>query len=105
MASDMRSDERKESADEIHRWVERERSRCAEIAESLAAKWEASAAKVRAKGTARMLWIGPSYVVPSAERDAVTILAAASGVRTIARLIRSGAIRADSSLSNTTEPK
>lgn len=68
-----------------------ERERCAIIAESLAEKWEASAASLRSKYTRTPRWFGKPYTAPTAEYDARVIKAAASGLRKVASLIRSGA--------------
>lgn len=69
-----------------------ERTRCAQIADGLAEKWEASAAKWRADHTMRAWFgLGSSFVAPFAERDAKAIDAAAHGLRSVAKLIREGA--------------
>lgn len=68
-----------------------ERERCARIADGLAEKWEASAAKIRQAGSTRFFWIGRPYVAPAIENNAKSIEAAAHGLRTVARLIREGA--------------
>ncbi len=70
-----------------------ERERCADIAEGLAERWEASAAKLRAEHQVRFFWIGKPYVSPIADQDARTIDAAAHGLRTVASLIREGVQR------------
>jgi hypothetical protein len=69
-----------------------ERERCASIADGLADRWEASAAKIRECGKTRFFWIGRPYVTPDAEKSARTIESAASGVRAVAMLIREGAV-------------
>lgn len=67
-----------------------ERNRCATIADALASRWEASAARLRTNYTKRFLFFGKPYVATMAERDARAIDAAASGLRTVAKLIREG---------------
>lgn len=69
-----------------------ERQRCAAIADDLAAKWEATADKVRERGKTRFFWIGKPYTTPAAERCARDIEAAASGLRAVSMLIREGAV-------------
>ncbi len=69
--------------------VEQEREGCALLADELAVRWEASAAKLR-KRTTRFFFFGPRYALPEAERDAKNIDAAAHGLRAVARLIREG---------------
>lgn len=72
-----------------------ERERCAGIADSLAEKWEASAAKLRKDGSFRTFFgLGPTDVRPAFERNAKDIDAAAHGLRAVAKLIRNGATRA-----------
>jgi hypothetical protein len=70
--------------------IEAERERAASIADGLAERWEASAARLRQRGVSRFFWIGPRYVTPQADKDAKGIEAAAHGLRTVARLIREG---------------
>lgn len=75
-----------------------ERERCASIAEDLAKHWEASAAKIRADGsyTVRALWpFGKKItcVRPGWERAARDVEAGVHGLRTVARLIKTGATR------------
>lgn len=69
-----------------------ERERCASIADDLAGRWAASAAKIRLHGT-RKPWFGKPYVLPRAERDAKSIDAAVDGMRAVAMLIRGRATR------------
>jgi hypothetical protein len=71
--------------------ITKERERCASIADSLADRWEASAANIREHGKTRFLWIGRPYVAPEVEQSARTIESAASAVRAVAMLIRKGA--------------
>lgn len=72
-----------------------ERERAASIADGLAERWEASAARLRERCTSRLFWFGKRYVTPQGERDAASVEAAARGLRTVARLIREGAERGD----------
>lgn len=66
----------------IRRTLERERQRCADLAESLALVWERSAAKVRAQGTYTTgWWCRTTRVRPLYEKAARDIEAAAQGVR------------------------
>lgn len=67
-----------------------ERERAASIADDLARRWEASAARLRERCMTRFLWFGSRYVTPQADKDAKSIEAAAHGLRTVARLIREG---------------
>jgi hypothetical protein len=71
--------------------VQAERERCATIADGLAVKWETTAQKIRLRGQHRFLFVGPFYTLPRAEADAKAVEAAASGLRTVASLIRAGA--------------
>lgn len=72
-----------------------ERERCASIADHLAEKWEATAAKLRSDGSFRTFFgLGPTDVRPAFERNAKDIEAAAHGLRAVAKLIRDGAVRA-----------
>lgn len=76
--------------------IERERERCASIADALAHLWEQSASKIRADGTFHTRAIWPPFkktaVVRHAwEKTARDIEAAARGLRQVSRLIREGA--------------
>lgn len=70
--------------------VKAERERAASLADDLAGRWEASAARLRERCMTRFLWFGSRYVTPQADKDAKSIEAAAHGLRTVARLIREG---------------
>lgn len=81
--------------DDFLRGVADERERCALLAETLAARWEASGARLRDEGTyyVRALW--PPFkrvkcVTPRREQAAKDIEAAAHGLRTIAQGCREG---------------
>jgi hypothetical protein len=74
--------------------VAAERERCASIADDLAARWQASAGRLREKHKRRFFFgFGSTYVPTIIERQARDIESAASGVRAISLLIRNGARR------------
>lgn len=82
-----------EAADDVQAAILAERERCADIAEGLAEKWEASAANTRRTRTTRFFGLGKPYTTIEAERDAKTLDSAAHGLRTVAKLIRENWVR------------
>ena len=72
-----------------------ERENSAALCDELARKLERSALKLRVENTRKRRWpLGGSFVVPSAERNASAIDAAAHSLRTVSRMILSG-VRAE----------
>lgn len=74
--------------------ISAERERCAGVAEDLAERWEASAKELRDSNTVKSFFgLTTPYVRFHADKHARVMEAGASGLRAVAKVIRSGAKR------------
>lgn len=77
--------------------VLKERERAATIADDLANLWEKSAERHRLANQTRFFGLGKPYTLPQAEKEARIIDSAVKGLRTVAYLIRDGALKNEDS--------